>query len=206
VRAAIVTKLAEFPHSEAAERALVGSFEDNSPVVRVAVLRSLWTYKTPQAESLALRAAESDTDHEVQAAAVRTLGVLEAGSAPAVVRAALITPSTGDVIRIAALDALADRPRLAPADALKAGLEYSGGEYPVTTRRAAARLLSTLASSNRNAMSRLVELLTDGPLTLRIAAAEELAGLGAWSILEERLDTEPVEYSRHRLRTLILCR
>ncbi|MEX0746973.1 MAG: HEAT repeat domain-containing protein, partial [Rhodothermales bacterium] len=206
VRAAIVRKLAEFPHSEAAERALLGSFEDDSPVVRVAVLQSLWTYKTPQAEALALRAAESDTVHEVQAAAVRTLGALQAGSAPAVVRAALITPSSGDVIRIAALDALADRPGLAPADALKAGLEYSGGEYPMATRRAAARLLSTLASSNRNAMSRLVELLTDGPLPLRIAAAEQLAGLGAWNVLEDRLAAEPVEYARHRLRTLVLCR
>jgi HEAT repeat protein len=159
---------------------------------------------SPRTEALALRAAESDPENEVQAAAVRTLGFIEASSALGVARAALITPSRDDVIRIAGLDVLGTRAQ--PAEALKAALEYSGEEYPAATRRAAVQMLSRLSSQNRNARVRLIELLNGGPVDLRVAAAEALAGIDAWNEIRDRLGSEPLAYVRHRLRKLLPCR
>ena len=204
VRTAILRKLSEFPHSEAAERAITGAFGDEAPSVRIAVLEALRTYRTPQAEALALRAAQSDPDHDVQAAAVHTLGSIEAASAVGVARAALITPSRGDVIRQAGLVVLGWRGQ-AP-EVLQAGQEYSGESYSAATRRAAVQLLSSLAAQNRNAKARLVDLLHAGPADLRIAAAEVLVGLNARSEVEDHLAEEPIPYVRHRLKSLLHCR
>ncbi len=164
VRAAIARTIARRASGGAADRALAVAGEDPSPAVRKAVFASLDQARSSAALiALALRAAQTDPDQAVQAEAVRALANMGAAEALLVARSALITPSRGEIIRIAGLDALGtlhayawspaeDAPQAEPAatasaepleipvEALTEGLQFATPDWPLPLRNAARRL------------------------------------------------------------------
>lgn len=164
VRAAMAQSIARLASGGAADRALAAAYEDPAPAVREAVFASLDETRSSAALiALALRAAQSDPDQAVQAEAVRALANMGAEEALLVARSALITPSRGEIIRIAGLDALGtlhayaqapvedaaetasaatapEEPPEIPAEALTEGLQFWAPDWPLPLRNAARRL------------------------------------------------------------------
>ncbi len=171
VRAAIAQSIARLALGGAADRALAAAYEDPSAEVRKAVFASLDQARASAALiALTLRAAQSDPDQAVQAEAVRALARMHASEALHVARSALITPSRGEIIRIAGLDALGTLHAYAhgdtsgedaedaedeqaageatrnealpeiPAAALTEGLQFATSDGPLPLRKAARRL------------------------------------------------------------------
>lgn len=164
VRAAMAQSIARLASGGAADRALTAAYEDPAPAVRKAVFASLDETRSSAAlVALALRAAQSDPDQAVQAEAVRALANMGAAEALLVARSALITPSQGEIIRIAGLHALgtlyayaqapaddaaetasaetaSEAPLEIPAEALTEGLQFWAPDWPLPLRNAARRL------------------------------------------------------------------
>lgn len=205
VRAAVVDAIANVG-SEAAERAVFELFDDPAPAVRRAVLRVLPRLANSERSiQMAVTAAEQDTDPDVQAQAVVALARLGAEQAVDIARAALITPSPGDVVLQAGLSALTLLHNRAPGVALSAGLAHTEGSHATATRLRAIELLRELAPLNREAMRRLRDLLGDRLFEIRTAAARALADIGAVEILSARIAEEPSIRSRTLLSSLIPC-
>ncbi|MFB3131046.1 MAG: M1 family aminopeptidase, partial [Rhodothermales bacterium] len=194
VRKAIVETMGRLPTSSATQRALAVALEDENAAVRVAVLDALGAFENvPEVHALAFQTAQHDPSYRVQAAAVKTLARTASPTALDVVRSALITPSHRDVIRQAALEALAllDVPL---REGLALGLEYSAINQPGEVRLAALRYLQRLAPGSRAALNRLIDLLEDDDVGVRRATIDGLAVIDserARAALQRRLATEP---------------
>ena len=162
--------------------------------MRGAALDALGAFENvPEVHTLAFQTAQNDSSYRVQASAVKTLARTASPSALDVVRSALITPSHRDVIRQAALEALAllDVPL---REGLALGLEYSAINQPGEVRLAALRYLQRLAPGSRAALNRLIDLLEDDDVGVRRAAIDGLAAIDserARAALQRRLATEP---------------
>jgi len=205
VKASILDVISTLSASVAAERALLSAYEDTSAIVRRAALQALGTYTgSPSVEALALRAANSDSVHGVQAAAVETLARIGSNQALDVARAALITPSPAGIIQRAGLRALRQLSGVS-AIALEAGSTYSGPEQPLTVRLEAVHLLETLASNHRPAENALLSLLESSNWHIRLSAAEALLRLGNDDAIRSHLETEPISWLRFQVGGLLDC-
>lgn len=205
VRAQILGAIAHVGN-EAAERALLAAFEDTSAVVRLAVLDVLPELQDrTHSSALAMSAAQRDPSDIVQARAVEALAELEANAAVGIARSALITPSDDGVVRAAGLHALSLLHRQAPGAAFEAATIYSADDQPLRVRRAALRLLGTLAPVNRQAAGHLRGLLASPSYAIRTAAADELARIDAFDVLRERLSTEASGRFAAYLASLLPC-
>jgi HEAT repeat protein len=208
VKASILDVISTLSASVAAERALLSAYEDTSAIVRRAALQALGTYTgSPSVEALALRAANSDSVHGVQAAAVETLARIGSNQALDVARAALITPSPAGIIQRAGLRALRQLSGVSGvrAIALEAGSTYSGPEQPLAVRLEAIHLLETLASNHRPAENALLSLLESSNWHIRLSAAEALLRLGNDDAVQSHLETEPISWLRFRVGGLLDC-
>ncbi|GJQ30233.1 MAG: aminopeptidase [Phycisphaerae bacterium] len=126
-------------------------------------------------EQLTLR-AQKDASTIVRAAALRALGRGGATEAQGVMLAALGTPSQGDTIRQAGLEALA---MLKTPEAVKAAMRLTGQGFESRTRAAAATALASLGPvAGEEGYSRLVALLDDREVRVRRAAGEGLVQRG----------------------------
>ncbi|MCH8960255.1 MAG: HEAT repeat domain-containing protein [Bacteroidetes bacterium] len=194
VRTVIVETIGRFSPSSAVQRALAESLGDEDAAVRGAALDALGAFENvPEVHTLAFQTAQNDSSYRVQASAVKTLARTASPSALDVVRSALITPSHRDVIRQAALEALAllDLPL---REGLALGLEYSAINQPGEVRIAALGYLQTLTAGSRAALNRLIDLLEDDDVGVRRATIDGLAVIDserARAALQRRLATEP---------------
>jgi len=194
VRKVIVETIGRFSPSSAVQRALAEGLGDEDAAVRGAALDALGAFENvPEVHTLAFQTAQNDSSYRVQASAVKTLARTASPSALDVVRSALITPSHRDVIRQAALEALAllDVPL---REGLALGLEYSAINQPGEVRLAALRYLQRLAPGSRAALNRLIDLLEDDDVGVRRATIDGLAVIDserARAALQRRLATEP---------------
>jgi aminopeptidase N len=208
VKASILDVISTLSASDAAERALLSAYEDTSAIVRRAALQSLGTYTgSPSVEALALRAANSDSVHGVQGAAVEMLARIGSSDALDVARAALITPSPAGIIQRAGLRALRQLGGISGVRgiALEAGSTYAGPEQPLPVRLEAIHLLETLASNHRPAENALLALLESGNWHIRLSAAEALLRLGNTDAVRSHLQIEPVSWLRFRVGGLVDC-
>jgi aminopeptidase N len=105
-RAEAAEALGAFPDSVALPP-LEAALRDTSSTVRQAAVDALGTLGGPSAIGLARAALHADSSYEVQAAAVATLARVDTANRRAVILAALKMPSYQDVIRTAALRAIA---------------------------------------------------------------------------------------------------
>jgi HEAT repeat protein len=87
--------------------ALETALRDTAATVRQAALEALGEFGGPRVADLARNALQTDTSYEVRAAAVATLVAADTGARRTVIPDALATPSYQDVVRTAALRAIA---------------------------------------------------------------------------------------------------
>ncbi len=194
VRLEILRTITTFPPSPSLKSALMAAMLDKEAPVRREALRALSMFEgDPEVMDLARLTAEQDLSYAVQAEAVRALARLKAPDAMDYVRAALITPSHREVIRVAALDALAI---LAPPyeevqEILQTWLRPS---HPTPVRVAAVRLLAHYAKDQPSAFKKLLELLSDPRYQVRSAAIQaiiEVSNPEGIPYLEQRIPVEP---------------
>ena len=194
VRAGIVRLMAALPPSDAVQRSIIEAYDDESVLVRIAVLQSLESFENhADLTIMAMDAAQNAESYQLQAQAVMTLARIKAPSAKDIVQSALITPSHRDVIRRAALASL-PHAGFSTQDQVKMVTDYSGPTHATEVRMAAIETLGYLAGlQNRRSMAVLKDLLDDPDPYVRGSVINELGRIGEadeLELLEQRLDEE----------------
>jgi aminopeptidase N len=196
--------------SDPSRDALVDAvIEDGDPRVRRAAIRALQAFKD-EAEDIAdilIRHVESETSDYAIADAVRTVAELRSSAAAEFVTSALSMTGHNHCVRAAAAESLARLRDLAGLETLR-GLV--GREHHPRVREAATTAIGKLGSLARDgslarteAKDRLLRLLGDPWLRVRINAAEALSTLGdrsAISALEEHAEKELDGRARRAMR------
>jgi aminopeptidase N len=186
-------------------RVLAGSAETSHPKVRRAVLAALGGYRTESAVTLLVRAAQNDTSYLASAEAARALGETRAERALPTLVELLDTPSWADVIRVGALDGLANLRSEAAVPHVMQRTRYG---HSTPTRRAAVLALAHL-SGERKVREHLEDLLDDADPHFRMSVIRALEVLGdqrARRALRKRAEREQdgrvTRRIREALRTL----
>lgn len=179
-----------------AQDALFTGLADNSPEIRRAALRALTTHPSDRLTKEAFRLLRNDSSDRVAAEAVRCLGQARDAEARVAVWSALARESRRDVVRVAALTALAQPVSGDSVGFAKVSL-YSRLPHPPAVRSAALLAAIKLAPNNATvrdelfAMSREA-LFSPGPLKLAAARAlAELRDPRGVALLEEFLRDDP---------------
>ena len=186
VRAGILELIAALPPSDATKRTIIDAYEDPSPIVQKAVLRSLESFEDhSDLIILAMESAQNSQSYKLQAQAVETLARIGAAGAADIIESALITPSHRDVIRQAAIRSLTYL-RLSTRERVQKLLDLTRPSHSTETRRAAINSLGELAAlNNRQSLAAIVDLLDDRDPLIRKAA---IHALGATN-LDEAFET-----------------
>ena len=185
VRAGIVNLIAALPPTAATQRILLDAFEDESMLVKKAVLKGLTAFEDiSDLIILCLDVAQNSESYELQALAVQTLAEIEAPDAYSIVQSALITPSHRDVIRQSALTSLL-YVNISTQERLRYAIEYSQEKHPTEVRLAAVALLTTLAEyNNKRSRAMLLDLLKDPDPSIRLASIRAFNTIGTTEDLD----------------------
>ncbi len=178
VRAAILSLIGDLAPSEATRRLLMDAYEDERPLIRHVALDALARQgETADVAVMALETAESAQSYVLQAEAVRLLAAVEAPAAEAITRAALITPSHRDRVRIAGLNAV-PAVGIPTREGVQLATEHPGSGYSTELRLAAIGVLNAYAALGNRASRNAIEALQDDANHLvRTAARHALAHL-----------------------------
>jgi len=188
--------------SDAAFAELSSQVRTRHPKVRCAVVEALGNFRTEAAAKCVRPAALRDRSYLVGAAAARALGATRQKEAFDTLVGMLQRPSWRDVIRSAALSGLASLGDERATVHVKELTQYG---QSMRVRHAAIMALPKLAS-DRKTRRLLEDLLDDGTLQLRIAAAKALGDMGdvrARAALNKRLEREVDGQVRRRIREVL---
>jgi aminopeptidase N len=201
VRAEAATALGNL-RSDDAFTALAAHAETAHPKVRRAVMHALGSFKTGKAAEILRRHALKDASYLVEAEAARALGATRQASAFDTLVDILDRPAWGDVLRVGALDGLAN---LRDERALPHVIARS--RYGVSTRgRRAAILALPKLAGDRKARETLEDLLEGADPYLRVDVVRALAELGdtkARGALHRQLDRDLDGRVRRRIREVL---
>jgi len=190
VRQECAKELSRF-RSSPVENALRLATGDKDARVAEEAINSLASFKDASLSDLLEKIYDSQTNYFVRAAAVRTLAAVAPGDAGSVIRKALEEDSYGEVIRSAALRALA---KVDSSKALDEAMEMARYGEPQTLRLLSMREISRLAPDNE-AMRILTSYLTDPYIWARLTAMYSLGRVGDKSVIpllqeREKLETD----------------
>ena len=170
-----------------AERMLLEHVGDPSPLVRARVFRGLVGFDSPAVGEAALRAANSDSNPLVLAAAVPVLIERRPGIAWDVVESALVTASPRHRVRLTALHAIGDIDH--PYDErVRALLDHTGEGQPYAIRLTSAVEAARAFPGNARVLRLARQWLSADQALLRLAALDMLALLpseAARDVLED---------------------
>lgn len=201
VRAEVAEALAKLRSSEAFE-VLSANAGTKHPKVRRAIARALGKWKTAQAAELLKKTALRDESYLVEAEAARALGATKHASALDTLVEIIDRPSWADVIRVGAIDGLAnlrdDRATPHVVTRTRYGVSPRG-------RRAAILALPKL-SSDRRTRETLEDLLDADDPYLRVDVVRALGDLGdvkARPALQRQLERDLDARVRRRIREVL---
>jgi aminopeptidase N len=161
----------------AARTALVGLLSVEHPKVRRAVIEALGEFRhADAAEALKGVLERGDPSYFVEAEAAKALGKTRQDGAYDTIIAALDRPSWNNIIQQRALDGLGE---LKDDRGLVVALDWSSYGRPQSARAAAVGAIEKLGKDKDEAVDRLIDLLDDHWLAVRIRAARALAALKA---------------------------
>jgi aminopeptidase N len=201
VRAEAAEALGKLRSSEAFE-ALSASARTKHPKVRRAVARALGKWKTAKAADLLKKTALRDESYLVEAEAARALGATKHASALDTLVEVLDRPSWADVIRVGAIDGLANLRDDRATPHVLARTRY--GVSP-RGRRAAILALPKL-SSDRRTRETLEDMLDADDPYLRVDVVRALGDLGdvkARGALQRQLERDLDGRVRRRIREVL---
>lgn len=201
VRAEAAEALGKLRSREAFE-ALSANTETKHPKVRRAVMRALGKWKTAKAADLLKKTALRDESYLVEAEAARALGATRQASALDTLVEIIDRPSWADVIRMGAIDGLANLRDDRATPHVLARTRY--GVNP-RGRRAAIMALAKL-SSDRRTRETLEDMLDADDPYVRVDVARALGELGdvkARSALQRQLDRDLDGRVRRRIREVL---
>jgi aminopeptidase N len=201
VRAEAAEALGKLRSDEAFE-ALAANAGTKHPKVRRAIARALGKWKTVKAAELLKKTALRDASYLVEAEAARALGATKHASALDTLVEILDRPSWADVIRIGAVDGLANLRDDRATPHVLARTRY--GVSP-RGRRAAIMALPKL-SSDRRTRETLEDMLDADDPYLRVDVVRALGELGdvkARGALQRQLDRDLDGRVRRRIREVL---
>jgi len=188
--------------SEAAFAALTTNVDAKHPKVRRAVVSALGHFKTPQAAELLKRYALKDESYLVEAEAARALGATKQPFALDTLVDILDRPAWADVIRVGAIEGLANL-----RDDRAVPHVVSRTRYGVSPRgRRAAILALPKLASDKKARETLEDLLDSADPHLRVDVVRALGELGdtrAQGALHAQMDRESDGRVRRRIREVL---
>jgi aminopeptidase N len=188
--------------SEAAYRVLARHVETKHPKARRAVVAALGKFRTAAAAELLKKRALSDESYLVQGEAARALGATRQPIAFDTLIDVIDRPAWADVIRVGAIDGLANLRDERAVPHVLARTRYGVSNRG---RRAAIGALPKLAS-DRKTREVLEELLDQTDPYLRVEVARALGELGdvkARGALQRALDRDIDGRVRRRLREVL---
>ncbi|MFN7134986.1 MAG: HEAT repeat domain-containing protein, partial [Myxococcales bacterium] len=179
VRAEAARALGEI-RSDAAREALLGAIGTEHPKARRAVVKALGNFRHDAKVAAALEhlLEHGDASYSVEGEAARQVGRLRTPRALELLKRALERESHADVIRVGALDGLAE---LRAPEGYGPARELTRPGLTDQTRGAAARTLAKLAEvagQRHDARELLCELAEDRMLRVAVAALDALVELG----------------------------
>jgi aminopeptidase N len=161
--------------TEAALDALLETVNVKHPKARRGVVRALGEFRSELAAETLLTALTRDESYYVEAESARSLGKTKSVKAfDALVNAFRTKKSYRDIIKSYALEGLTELKDIRAIPVILEGTKY-GLNFRV--RETAAKMLGKVGGSNQMAFERLIELLRDKNLHIRIAAASALRDL-----------------------------
>ncbi|GMQ82933.1 MAG: hypothetical protein BMS9Abin05_2402 [Rhodothermia bacterium] len=193
--------------SSSALRELLSVARDTTARTRALAVQKLGLFSgSPDARRTAFEVANSESDPLMLAAAVSALVRLDSSLAWPVLRSALVTESTGDIVRKTVVQLLPDAP-VDDNDKLKAFRGLLDQKYADDLRGEAIRSLQSW-SDNRDVREQILSLWAASSVQLRSAilsffrpsdlSENERNSLQAW------MDVEPDPLLHHRLESALL--
>ncbi len=188
VQSSIAGALGRSGSSAAMEALLDGLRQVSNPKVRRAIYEALGNYPSPRVLSEARAQYESEKSYFAEAEAIRTLGRLRDPSLLGLFKSLLLRESWNDVIRCAAIDAIAS---LHIAESVGLLKEYSRYGHHPNARMTAIRRLGALGRGREDIQAHLVSLLKDPYLLVQIAVVKTLG-----SFADERVTEALLKYTQ----------
>jgi len=200
VRAKAAESLGKILGSDAESALLLGS-KAQDPKVRRAVTSALGKFRTPAAEE-ALISLTQDPSYLVTAAAARALGESQSKESVPLLKALLKKSSWSEVVRSAAVSALAE---LGDEALVPTIIEWTKYGKPLRARRTAIAALSK-AGEGKKVRDHLTDMLKDRDPHIRSAVLSALGSLGdakATAAIVNLLDNELDGGVRTRARDVL---
>ena len=199
VRVAIAEALGRFREASVRDGLVEAFGTEKTSKVRVAMLDALEDFDDDPTRTLVHQAIENDPSYYVVSKAISLLTELKEEEVFDTLMGALDRESHRDVVRSAAMRALArlhDDDRLGKGKrkkAIKALTKFAARRYPVSTRTSALKALGSLGKGRDAVFRTVAKAVDDQFLYVRLAAFDALGDLGnkdGIEILEERRDEE----------------
>jgi aminopeptidase N len=143
------------------------------PKVRRAILGALGNFPQPQVAELLQGAYDKEASYFAEADAIRSIGRMRDPAYLNVLQALLKRDSWNDVLRNAALDAIASLKLPESIDILK---EYSRPTHSPNARMTAIRNLGALGAGRDDVQQHLVRLLNDPYMLVQMTVIRALSG------------------------------
>ena len=173
VQVEVASALGHAGTAAAMDALLEGLRQATHPKVRRAIFEALGNYPHPRVQSEIQSVFEREASYLAEAAAIRTLGKMRDPALLGLLKGLLKRESWNDIIRCAAIDAIAALKLPESVDILKT---YSKAGHTSSARMAAIRGLGSLGQGRDDIQQHLLRCLADPYLMVKMAVIRTLAG------------------------------